>query len=102
MVEFRCIVPSETPPDDLVWLINGSSQSAIGEEILKERGITIRDALVTDDDIAYEVMTVEARAENDNIIIECAAVVLFTASVVPSEGISLCIQGDHIRIYMYM
>ena len=107
VVEFRCVVPSETPPDDIFWLINGSSPGAIGEEILKERGITIRDILVTDDDVVYEVMTVEARAENDNSILKCVAVVLFAASV-PSEGILLRIQGNHKRTcdivcaYMYI
>ena len=107
VVEFRCIVPGEIPPDDIFWLINGSSQGAIGEEILKERGITIRDILVTDDDVVYEVITVEARAENDNSIIKCVAIVLFAASV-PNEGILLRIQGDHKRTcdtvcaYMYI
>ena len=62
-VEFRCFVPSDTFTVD--WVINGERLVTIGEE----RGITEH---FNDGDTSH-VVTVEARAENDNITVECLA-----------------------------
>lgn len=91
-VEFTCFVPSET--FTVAWIINGESQTVIGEEILRGRGITARNTLVTDGNKTYVLMTVEARAENDNITLRCLVVIIGIAPVY-SEEILLDIQGDH-------
>ena len=83
-MEFRCVVPSETFSVD--WVINGERLHTIGEE----RGITEHFHV---GDMSY-VVTVEARAENDNITLECLANFL-DALPARSGEILLHIQGDH-------
>ena len=79
-VEFTCGVPSDTV--SVVWIINGESQSFIGEEALID----------TDENKTYALMTVEA--EHDNTTLQCLVVIMGTAPVY-SEVTLLGIQGDH-------
>ena len=60
-VEFRCVVLSDILSAE--WVINGEPLDTIGEE----RGITEHFHV---GDMSH-VVTVEARAENDNITLEC-------------------------------
>ena len=83
-MEFRCVVPNETR--FVEWVINGEPLDTIGEE----RGITERFRV---GDMSH-VVTVEARAENDNITLECLAIFRDTAPASSGE-IMLHIQGDH-------
>ena len=93
-VEFRCVVPSTA--FSRTWFIDGESLNIlrVGEDTPEERGITFNNTLIADGNITYVVMMVEARAENDNITVECLAVFL-DALPARSGGILLHIQGDH-------
>ena len=83
-IEFRCVFPNET--FSVEWVINGRRVGAVGEE----RGITEQ---IRDGDLA-DTVVVEARAENDNITLECLT---FFLDALPaySEEILLYIQGEH-------
>ena len=93
-VEFRCVVPSTAFSH--AWFIDGESLDIlhVGEDTPEERGITFNNTLIADGNITYVVMMVEARAENDNITLECLAVFRDTAPASSGE-IMLYIQGDH-------
>ena len=92
-MEFRCVVPSTT--FSRAWFIDGESLDIlhVGEDTPEECGITFNNTLIPDGNITYVVMMVEARAENDNITVECSA--SFSSIVAFSEEVLLRIQGDH-------
>ena len=87
-VEFSCVVPNET--FSVLWVINGQPLDIVGEQM----GII---AQFRESDMTY-VVTVEARAESDNITLECLAVFL-DALPARSEEILLHIQGDHKHVW---
>ena len=66
----------------------------VGEETPEERGSTLNYTLISDDDITYVAMMIEARAEYDNPTEKCAST--FSNMVACSEEVLLHIQGDHI------
>ena len=91
MVEFRCIVASDTING--FWNINGFTAAQLGEEALAEWGITYSDTLITEGDSTFVVIWVKARAENDNTTLECVAL---SPEFIPlrSEVVLFRVQGN--------
>ena len=93
-VEFRCVVPSDEGLVGILWFVNGQSVIHNGEE-QTDRGITPDETLRMDENMSYTYapITVEARAENDNITLQCGTVYL---DMLPgrSEMILLRVQGN--------
>ena len=90
MVEFRCILTSDTING--FWLINGTSVAQLGQEALAEWGIIYSDTLITEDHSTFIVIRVQARAENDYTIVECVALSPDYVAV-KSEEVLFRVQG---------
>ena len=91
MVEFRCVVASDTI--SILWFINGFTAAQLGEEALAERGITYSDTLITEGDSTFIVIRVQARAENDHTTLQCVALSPDYVGV-RSEVVVFRVQGN--------
>ena len=95
-VEFRCIVPSDTV--QIGWYINGTSASLIAEDVLANRGITIK--FISGTNTSFALLSIQARAVNDNTTLQCR-IATSSDQVARSEEVLLQIQGKYV-VYMSM
>ena len=98
-MEFRCIVPNDT--DQIGWLINGTSASLIAEDVLANRGIDIKLALIRGTNTSFGLLSIQARAVNDNTTLWCR-IITSSDQVARSEEVLLQVQGKYVNIFTSM
>ena len=84
-------------PSDTVyigWYINGTSASRIGEDVLANRGITIKLFLIREANTSF-ALSIQARAVNDNTTLQCLTVTS-SDQVARSEEVLLQVQGKYV------
>ena len=90
-VKFTCILPDDTRT--FIWTINGDDSTDIGEMNLASRGITYSNTVIRETNRTYTVITIEPRAENNNITLGCAAVIVREPYLLFSNGVVFRVQG---------
>ena len=90
-VKFTCILPDDSRT--IIWTINGDDSTDIGEMNLVVRGITYSNTVIRETNRTYTVISIEPRAENNNITLGCTAIVMTQPSFLPSNGVVFRVQG---------
>ena len=74
-------------------VIDGDDATDIGQMNLSSRGITYSNTVIRETNRTYIVISIEPRAENNNLTLGCDAVISREPYLLPSYGVVFRVQG---------